>query len=272
MFTQKRSENLRQLATKIETKRVQKEKKLSARSQQPQAGDIFIFDIPETIGLQWVVLMPHPDNEQLLFTIPADDNPMVGSTDIALSENTTCGPLTLRCGCGVWIHKTDFDINDRVGILEDWYLKCAIDTIKQISNDTLQSSVRQTENDADLNYEEWMSEVVSSGQIALENTLQELSSETTDVIQLTDFELIKTSKTGAILTWNFDHQRQLCLELIHQDNTARLIQSYNNGQNWKGDVLLPIIFNNHSLEFVNGICNLTPSLVRKIAEEFNLHQ
>ena len=277
MLTPKHLNKLKKLATKIQEKRVLKEQQLAVRAKQPpQAGDIFIFDTPETMGLQWVVLMPHPDNEQLLYTIPADDNSMVGSKDIALSENAICYPLTLRCGNGIWIHKTDFKLNDRVGIIEDWYLKSAIDTVKQIWNGSLKTSVWQSENDADINYQEWMDEVVTRGQFALENALQELPADATDVIQLTDFEWVKTLPSGAgvILTWTFDPLRQLCLQLVQEDNTARLIQSYNNGQNWQGDVLWPITFKNHHLEFVedNGaaVCSLTPELVREIATEFNL--
>ncbi|MEN8217513.1 MAG: hypothetical protein ABFS56_14315 [Pseudomonadota bacterium] len=266
------------LAAGIEQKRADRIKKLSQRPKHPQPGDLFAFDIPETLGLQWAVLMPHPDNEQLLFTVPADDNPMVGSTDIAISENALCGPLTLRCDRGVWIHQTDFNMTGRVGFLENGDLQCALEQVKHMFNGTLQSTTWQMENDADPYYDEWMSQVVSRGQFALENAVQEISSEdmeTLDVIQLNDFEWIKTSQDGPIFAWRLDRQREVCLALSKKEGTARLIQSYNDGQNWNGDVLWPIFFQQHRFDFVDdegqGVCQITPAWVREIAKAFNFN-
>lgn len=108
--------------------------KLSQRPNSPQVGDIFIFAHPEeTIGVQWVILSADEKEPQHLLTVPADDAEMVGSTDIELPNSALCSPLTLRCDQGLWIHANDFNINFRVGVLEEWHRRRALDKVKQIS-------------------------------------------------------------------------------------------------------------------------------------------
>jgi hypothetical protein len=128
--------------------------KLSQLPKIPQAGDIFRIDNHKTIELlQWVLLY---SQSKQWFIVPADDNPMTGSTDIAISEKALCGPLTLRCGQGIWISETNLDLNLRVGILENWHLYRAIDKVKG----KVQSTAWQRETEADPEYEEWMEQVI----------------------------------------------------------------------------------------------------------------
>ncbi len=152
-------ERLHQLAGEMESKLEKVANRLSLLSKTPQAGDIFLFDNPETIGLQWVLLFSHPEDKQLWLAVPADDNPMGGPTDIAISEKALCGPLTLRCGQSVWKRETDFDMTLRVGILENWHRYRATDKLKQIFEGKIQSTAWQRETEADPDYEEWMGQV-----------------------------------------------------------------------------------------------------------------
>jgi len=158
-MTQNPLERLRQLAGEMEKKLEKVANRLSQLPETPQAGDIFMFDNPETIGLQWVLLFSHPEDKNLWLTVPADDNPMTGSTDIAISEKALCGPFTLRCGQGIWKRKTDFEINSRVGVLENWHRHRATDKVKQVFEGQIQSTAWQMETEADPEYEEWMEQV-----------------------------------------------------------------------------------------------------------------
>jgi hypothetical protein len=65
----------------------------------------------------------------------------------------------LRCGQGIWISETNLDLNLRVGILENWHLYRAIDKVKQVFEDQIQSTAWQRETEADPEYEEWMEQV-----------------------------------------------------------------------------------------------------------------
>jgi hypothetical protein len=157
-FSPKQLERLHKLSAEATQKQQRLEGKLKNLPPHPQTGDIFLFDNPKTIGLQWVVLFPHPFEKEWLLTVPADDNPMTSSTDVAISQKALCGPLTLRCGSeqGLWIHKNDFHKKLRVGILEEWHLQRAFEKVEQIREGKLKSTAWEAENAADPEYEEWM--------------------------------------------------------------------------------------------------------------------
>lgn len=159
MSTPNSLNELKQLATNINQKEKLLANKLKKLPKSPQQGDIFLFAQGDTIGLEWVVLFPHHKNEELLLTVPADTNPMAGSTDITISEEALCGPLTIRCSQGMWIHKTDFNIESRVGILENWHWQRALNKTEQIFEGKLQSTAWQKEKDADPEYKDWMNQV-----------------------------------------------------------------------------------------------------------------
>lgn len=111
------------------------ENELSQRPRSPQLGDIFIFIYSgDELGLQWVIL---DKKDSQFFIVPADDTPMVGSMDIDLPDSALCSPLTLRCDLGVWVEATDFDLELRVGVLEEWHRRRALERVKQISEKTL---------------------------------------------------------------------------------------------------------------------------------------
>jgi tetratricopeptide (TPR) repeat protein len=122
---------LQQLAQK----QIWLENELSQRPRSVQLGDIFIFIYSgDELGLQWVIL-DKKDSE--FFIVPADDTPMVGSMDIDLPDSALCSPLTLRCDFGVWVDAKYFDLELRIGVLEEWHRRRALERVKQISEKTL---------------------------------------------------------------------------------------------------------------------------------------
>jgi len=183
MMSSEKSEGLRQVDSanklsqklkrleQVNSERVNKrknlEEKLRQRPAYPQARDIWVFAPKKTMGIQWVILAQDEKKPGFLLTVPADANPMVGSTDVELPKSALCSPLTLRCQYSVSIHKTDFDINGRVGILEKWHCYRALDKIKQISKGKLRSSVLQEETDHDPDYKEWMGQVSKGRKVLL---------------------------------------------------------------------------------------------------------
>jgi len=162
-------EKLRQKGDEVAQKPGLLQKELSQRPNSPQAGDIFVFAYPETMGLQWVVLRPDDQKSEWLLTVPADGVPMVGSNDVELSKNALCSPLTLRCQQGLWIRAKDFDINLRVGLLEKWERQRALYKEKQISTGHLTSTVSQQQIDDDLDYEEWMEQVIQRREVLIQS-------------------------------------------------------------------------------------------------------
>lgn len=146
--------------------------KLSQRSATtPQVGDIFVFKHPETLGIQWVVLRCDETNPQRVLIVPADDTPLVGSTDVELPKSALCSPLTLRCEYSLSIHQANLDMNLRVGILEERHQQRALDKLKQISEQKVRSSILQQETDDDLDYEEWMEQVYQAREVLGNNQI-----------------------------------------------------------------------------------------------------
>ncbi len=269
MTNQNPLERLKQLAAEMENKLEKIAKRLSQLPKTPQAGDIFRFDNPETVGLQWVLLFSHSEDKHLWLTVPADDNPMTGSTDIAISKKALCGPLTLRCGQSVWKRETDLDIRLRVGVLENWHRYRATDKVKQVFEGQIQSTAWQRETEADPEYEEWMEQVSHD-----RGTLKQ-------VAQLTDFELIETSEEDVLmpsftLAWRLDKQRTVRLELSWEDGSAQLVQTDEGEHALLDDTLQSLLFYEHRFEFEEDeeewYCELLPDRVSKIAKAFNLAQ
>lgn len=164
-------EKFRQVTAEIARKQERLKKELAKRPSLPQPGDIFIFEHPKTLGLQWVVLETDQENSQTLSMVPADNNPMVGSTDIGVPDHALSGPISLRCGYRFSMNKDKFNKGClRIGLLDDWDLQHASDKIRQISEEKIRSSVLQQEADHDPDYKEWM-EQVSQGREALKQTI-----------------------------------------------------------------------------------------------------
>jgi len=164
-------EKFRQLSAELARKQEQLREELSKCSSRPQPGDIFIFKYPKTLGIQWVIVGSSQENSQRL-VVPADNNPMVGSKDIGISDKALSGPVTLRCGYSFSMSPQQFKKDClRVGLLEEWDLQYASDMIKRISEKTVRSSVLQQETDDDPDYKDWM-EQVSSAREALRFTPQ----------------------------------------------------------------------------------------------------
>jgi len=124
---------------------------LADHPPSPQPGDIFLFEEVDVMGLQWVVL--DTDDIDLILTVPADDNPMVGGFDLQLPEEALCSPLNLRCKYNVLIPIDKFNLELRVGVVEPEYCVQALDIISNLS-DNLKNEI-----DDDVYYQEWMEEI-----------------------------------------------------------------------------------------------------------------
>ncbi len=170
MFSETSIEKLRQADLERANKQSKRKDKLAQRPNFPQERDIFRFNYPGTKDFDWVILRQDEQNPELLLTVPADDNPLVGSSDIKLPDSALSSPLTLRCQKSLFIHKKQFELWRRVGLVEKWHWYRALDKLKQLKTGELRSSALQQETDDDPEYLEWMSQV-SQSKAALEQAL-----------------------------------------------------------------------------------------------------
>ncbi|MFC1848621.1 hypothetical protein ACFL27_00290 [candidate division CSSED10-310 bacterium] len=130
--------------------------------QSPSSGDLYMYPGPEASAIQWIVIMTHPDEAKLSYLVPVDENPLVGMMDIPLSGDARCGPLSLRCSLGVWVHQVDLKRAHLVGFLDPEYVQLARRTIADALSNTLNINTQQLTVDDDPEYEEWMNFVESA--------------------------------------------------------------------------------------------------------------
>jgi hypothetical protein len=181
-----RRDELRRKIDEAVRRHAQVEAELCAASAPIFPGDLLLFDVPVDIPLEWAVIFPHPDDAGLWFVVPADQHPMVGSTDVEVPEFAMCGPLTLRCGRGLWIHGDDLDLELRSGRLESEYVDQAREKLSQIVSGCLSSSPFHGEVDADLDYELWLDEIARAVD-GLEQRLQCETAPDAVIVRASDF-------------------------------------------------------------------------------------
>lgn len=237
-------EQLHQLAKTMENKLEKVANKLSQLPKTPQAGDIFRIDNQNTMRLlQWVLLY---SQSKQWFIVPADDNPMTGSTDIAISEKALCGPLTLRCSQGIWIPETNLDLSLRVGVIENWHLYRAIDKVKQVFAGKIQSTVWQRETEADPEYEEWMEQVIQERQAL------NFKKPVLNLIQWFKNDFVESMKAGWLELKNMIPTNVTFLEVRDREKQAKLIYL---GKDYKLVLVIDIHkFENNNIKVVFWLC------------------
>jgi tetratricopeptide (TPR) repeat protein len=92
---------------------------VETRHGRPAAvGDLFLLPQDGGSPLEWAVLVSHPHRPGLLLVVPADTHPLVGSSDLAVPAGSPSGPLSLRCGFGVWLDDSFLRPELRSGALD----------------------------------------------------------------------------------------------------------------------------------------------------------
>ncbi len=128
----------------------------------PEPGDLYVFGGEFPIGLQWVVLDPHPQDPEILFVIPADDAPWVGTADMPTLLGSPTAPLILRCGCGLWLRNVCVSAGVRIAHLDEQDQRRARDLLARLVRGESVPTVQQQETDADPAYEAWIHQVLEA--------------------------------------------------------------------------------------------------------------
>jgi hypothetical protein len=132
---------------------------------EPAPGDLYVFDVGEDIGLEWLVVRFHPDDPGLLLLAPADDFPFAGTPDITLPHDLVNRLLTVRCGETDWFPADFCTPRLRVGTVPEPALRLVRQRLADLARGraipTADGSI-----DLDPEYEEWIDEV-SQSRVAL---------------------------------------------------------------------------------------------------------
>jgi len=129
------------------------------RTNPEPAGSLFIFDLPVEVPVQWCVIFQHPSNEDLWFTVPGDEFPLVGTKDVELPAGSDCGPLNLRCQSGVWVHTDFFSTAQRFGEIAPIFVEQVRDRLSRIVEGGLPDAPALLAVESDPDYLEWMGEL-----------------------------------------------------------------------------------------------------------------
>jgi hypothetical protein len=154
-----RLEEVRKATAEAVAKYRAKREALAAKAARPpRPGDVYLLPGSSIIDLRWVVLTAPPDKD-LLFAVPADGHPLVGLTDVEVSAESAGGPLVLRCGHGLWVHREEFRSESRVDTLDPQHVHQALDKLGQVAGGSLRGPASQKEAEANPDYDDWLAEV-----------------------------------------------------------------------------------------------------------------
>jgi hypothetical protein len=106
---------------KAATRQKQQETSLRSEGNRPaEPGDLFPSPNPDARDiLEWAVVNVHPDDSDLLFIVPSDDNDIFcGVADVRITTVSMFGPMVIRCGYGLWIARRHLNPADRSGLLD----------------------------------------------------------------------------------------------------------------------------------------------------------
>jgi hypothetical protein len=151
-----REERLRREAAAAEANLARARSQPAQRSGPPAPGDLYALAEDETAALEWLAVYPHPDDSSLLLIVPADDFPLVGTPDVALSGDPARRHLTARCGQGLWVPAGLLEPHRRVGFLPDQGLRPVRQKLADLARGRLAGNEEQQQVDADPEYAEWL--------------------------------------------------------------------------------------------------------------------
>lgn len=168
------------LRESLETRARQRAREVDASLEEdadsrrpPRPGDLYALEETAEYAIEWLVL-DRADVPSRVLLVPADTNPLAGSADVEIPPGHPLGPLTLRCGYGVWIDPDGLRPKDRTGMLDDATLEPALKKRWALARESLPGSPLEREVDVDPEYEDWVDEILVPARTALENAHREI--------------------------------------------------------------------------------------------------
>jgi hypothetical protein len=121
----------------------------------PAPGDLYVSPLTSFLGIEWAVLRFDSSGETL-YAIPADLDTRCGSRDLEIPVDATAGPLTLRCGQGLWLARTVFAPDLHSGHLEETYSRLALNRVTAIEENALQVTYPEIKAETLPSYRRWI--------------------------------------------------------------------------------------------------------------------
>ncbi len=128
------------------------------KGDAPCPGDLFLVEAAAEAPLEWLVIEEaDPGNWKV---IAADLCPMAGSADVTLSEEGWAGPVTLRCGVSTTLPAAALRPELRTGVVPPDAVEEVRRKVRAIRSGELRGTSWEQETDAEIEYQDWCSEVL----------------------------------------------------------------------------------------------------------------
>jgi hypothetical protein len=158
-------DRLTKLATATAAEAKAREEELAAMRGPARPGDLIVIPT-DTAVIHWLIVKAHPEDPQILFAVPADDNPETGPADVRVPAEHPWGPVTLRCGFGLWVEADLLDPPRRAGVMHEEVLGPVQAVLGQLAAGTYRPTPEQAVLDFDPDYMAWLGEVEKSREAA----------------------------------------------------------------------------------------------------------
>jgi hypothetical protein len=107
--------------------------RILARTDPAQVGDVYILLFQDDIYVEWVVVRPHPDDNEYLLIVPIDDFPFMGMCDIRLFGYEDTDAMVARCNHSHWIPRSWLSGGKRVEELPSEFVKKIRQTLAKMA-------------------------------------------------------------------------------------------------------------------------------------------
>ncbi len=133
----------------------------------PCPGDLFLVEATAEAPLEWLVVeAAGPESWKV---VAADLCPMAGTTDVVLDVNGWAGPVTLRCGVSATLPDAALRPDLRTGIVPPEVIEAVRHKVGAVRSGELRGTSWEQETDAEIEYQDWCSEVLQPALQALES-------------------------------------------------------------------------------------------------------
>ena len=161
-----------------------------------KVGELYTFAATASLGVEWLAVLQNVDDEGLLYLVPFDQNSMVGTWDVSVSEFSTSGEGTLRCGRGFWLHVDDFASAKRSALIEPAIVDAARAKLDQmVTGDRVAESGFEIDDDPD--YRQWIDEIsAAADQLEAQLKRPAETGQSPDIISIMQFDRGWVSEPG----------------------------------------------------------------------------
>lgn len=134
---------------------------------EPAPGDLYVLREAAAFAVEWLVIERDAGDRERLFVVPADTNPLLGGDDWALTGDAAIGPLSLRCGFGLWLGAGRLAAAPRVGSVAPESLAPAARWCAAVRGTGAAGAAG-----ADPEVEDWLEEVIAPARAAVTAILE----------------------------------------------------------------------------------------------------